>query len=76
MPTRIVLTDHLSTEELEQRYRQASSGIESRQFHVLWLLAQGHPTEKVSQITGYGQNWIYQIIRKYNQQGVESVGDG
>jgi transposase len=76
MPKRIVLAEHLSKEELERKYRQARSGIESRQFQVLWLLAQGHLTENVSQITGYGRNWIYQLVRKYNQQGVESVGDG
>jgi transposase len=75
MPKRIVLAEHLSEEELGQKYRQASSGIESRQFQVLWLLAQGQPTEKVSQITGYSRNWIYQLVRTYNQQGVESVGD-
>jgi hypothetical protein len=59
MPKRIVLAEHLSTEELERKYRQAGSGIESRQFHVLWLLAQGQPTEKVSQITGYVISTIY-----------------
>ena len=34
MGTRISLANHLSVEELEQSYRQAKVGIESRQFHV------------------------------------------
>jgi transposase len=76
MPKRITLGFDVSAAELEQRYRQSKNGIESRQFHVLWLLAQGQPTEKVSEITGYSRNWIYQLVRKYHQEGIESMGDG
>lgn len=75
MPKRIVLAEHLSVGELEQNYRQARNGLESRQFHVLWLLAQGKVTEKVSEITGYSRNWIYCLVRRYNEWGIEGVGD-
>lgn len=75
MRTRITLANHLSVEELEQCYRQAKVGIESRQFHVLWLLAQGKKTEEVSSITGYSRNWIYCVVRRYNSSGIAGVGD-
>jgi transposase len=76
MPKRITLIEHLSPEELEHHYRQAKVAIESRQFQALWLLSQGKPTEIVSEITGYSRNWLYCLVRRYNQMGVKAVGDG
>jgi hypothetical protein len=38
MPKRISVAKHLSIEELEQRYRQAQDGRESRQYQIIWLL--------------------------------------
>ena len=32
--------------ELEQLYRQAKKGVESRQYQIIWLLAQGKKTEE------------------------------
>lgn len=75
MPKRICLEPHLSLEALEQRYRHAKNGIESRQFHIMWLLAQGKPTEAVAEISGYSRNWIYQLVRDYNEQGASALGD-
>lgn len=55
MPKRISVATHLSIEELEQRYRQAKDGIESRQYQIIWLVAQGKKTA----ICG-GNNWLQQ----------------
>jgi hypothetical protein len=55
MPKRISVATHLSIEELEQRYRQAKDGIESRQYQIIWLVAQGKKTEEVKEITGYSR---------------------
>lgn len=41
MSKRISVATHLSSEELEKLYRQAKDGIESRQYQIIWLLAQG-----------------------------------
>jgi hypothetical protein len=38
---RISLAPHLSSDELEQRYRQAQKGIESLQFHIIRRHNQG-----------------------------------
>jgi hypothetical protein len=35
MPRRISLAPPLNSHELEQRYRQAKKGIESRQLHII-----------------------------------------
>ncbi|RCJ14863.1 hypothetical protein A6S26_09380 [Nostoc sp. ATCC 43529] len=75
MPKRISVAAHLSPEELEERYRQAKDGIESRQYQIIWLLAQGRKTEQVEEITGYSRTWIYALVKRYNELGTEGLGD-
>lgn len=74
MPKRISVVAHLSLEELEKRYRQAKDGIESRQYQIIWLLAQGKKTEKVEEISGYSRTWMYALVKRYNSLGVEGLG--
>lgn len=75
MPKRLCITSHLSIQELEQRYRQAKSSIERSHYQILWLLAQGRPSQEVAAVTGYHRNWIYELVRSYNQLGPEALGD-
>jgi transposase len=72
---RISLVPHLGSNELEQRYRKAKNGIESRQFQIIWLLSEGKTSEEVANFTGYSRNWIYRLVRHYNEQGAEALGD-
>ena len=75
MPKRISVAKYLGIEELEKRHRQAKDGIESRQYQIIWLLAQGKKTEEVEEITGYSRIWIYALVKRYNKLGVEGLGD-
>ncbi len=72
MPKRIQIESHLSTEELKKRYRNSSEPRERSHYQIIWLLAEGKPTEQVSEITGYSRSWIYEIVWGYNRLGVES----
>lgn len=75
MPKRISIAAHSKISELEQLYRQARDGIQSRQYQIIWLLAQGNRTEEVEEITGYSRTWIYALVKRYNELGVEGLGD-
>lgn len=75
MPKRISVAQHLTIEQLEQHYRQAKDGVESRQYQIIWLLAQGKKTEQVEEITGYSRTWIYALVKRYNELGVAGLGD-
>lgn len=75
MPKRITVAEHSNIAQLEQLYKQATSGVESRQLQIIWLLAQGKKTEEVEEITGYSRTWIYALVKRYNEQGVEGLGD-
>jgi len=72
---RLKLADHLTVDELEQRYRQASDRVARSQWQMLWLLSQGRSAAEVAQITGYSRLWLYTIVRRYNADGPDQVGD-
>ncbi|MEH2057084.1 MAG: hypothetical protein V7K97_13160 [Nostoc sp.] len=44
MPKRITIATHLNISELEQVYRQAKDGVESRQCQIIWTSANGDET--------------------------------
>lgn len=75
MPKRIRITPHLTVEELEQHYRQATHSVERSHYQIIWLLAQGRRTEEVAAVTGYSRDWIYELVRSYNRLGTEALGD-
>ena len=73
MPRRIKLSTKLSVDELERRYRSAGEGTARSHWHLLWLLAQGHPAYRVAQMTGYSAYWIGQVARRYNDEGADGL---
>jgi transposase len=69
------LVAHLSTAELGQRYRAARQPIERSHLQIVWLLSQGRSEREVAAVTGYGQRWIAEIVRRYNAGGASGLGD-
>jgi len=53
MARRIHLASHLTTEELEQRYRRAKDPRGRGRWQVLWLLARGYTATALAEVTGY-----------------------
>jgi len=76
MPKRITLEPHLSPDELQSRYRQASDPVERSHYQIIWLLASGKSPREVAAVTGYSRQWIYELVWGYNRLGIESLGDG
>ena len=76
MPKRLELLPHVSTEELEHRYRKAKDPVERSHHQIAWLLSEGRSTREVCEVTGYSPGWVRRIARRYNEQeGVEGLGD-
>jgi len=75
MPKRLELSPHASTQELEHRYRKAKDPVERSHFQIVWLLGEGRTTEEVCEVTGYSPGWVRKIARRYNERGVEGLGD-
>ncbi len=75
MPKRLHLEKHLSTQELEDRYRKARDPVERSHYQIVWLLSQGKLTREVADATGYSPEWIREVSRRYNRGGAEGLGD-
>ena len=69
------MSPHASTEELERRYRKAKDPVERSHHQIVWLLSQSRTTEEVCEVTGYSPGWVRRIARRYNERGVEGLGD-
>jgi transposase len=71
--TAIVL--HLSTAELERRYKTAADPVAKSHFHAMWLLSENHEIKDVARLLSFSPRWVRQIVKRYNDQGPESLGD-
>ncbi len=69
------IVNHMSTEELWVCYRQTTQATERSHYQIIWLLATGKTVTEVAQLTGYTRIWIYQLVKRYNQQGKSALGD-
>jgi transposase len=75
MPKRLELSPHVSTEVLEHRYKKAKDPVERSHLQIVWLLSEGRTTEEVCQVTGYSPGWVRKIARRYNERGLQGLGD-
>jgi transposase len=69
------IVEHLSIEELELGYRRSADACSARHYHAIWLLAQGHTVEEVSELTSFVPRWIEELQARYNAFGPKSLGD-
>jgi hypothetical protein len=75
MPKRIQLAEHLSSAELERRYRTCKESVERSHYHILWLLSSTNSVQEVARVTGYSQEWVRVIVKRYNHAGPDALGD-
>lgn len=69
MPKHVTLLPHLTTTDLEQRYRRAHEPHERSWWQILWLLSHGQTARQVAASTGYSAYWIGQLAKRYNIEG-------
>ena len=69
------VADHLSIEDLEERYRACSDACTARHYQTIWLLAQGHTVPEVAATTAFVPRWIEELLARYNALGATALGD-
>ena len=69
------IEDHLSSAELEARYKAAADPVAKSHFHALWLLSSGYGIAQVAELLSFSTRWIRLLINRYNECGPESLGD-
>src|ERR1700737_4944334 len=67
--------DHLSVEEVEERFLGCQDATASRHFQVIWVLARGPTVSQVSATTAFGERWIEQMLARYNAEMPNALGD-
>src|SRR5215213_11853570 len=72
--TRVVaLCEHRRAGAPLQEGQRSRGTLSYRQ--IVWLLSEGRTTGEVCRVTGYSPGWVRQIARRYNERGVEGLGD-
>ena len=73
MPRYAKAADHLSEDELKDRYRNAKDPIESRRYHLVLLVKQGWALKKAAQAVALNYDYAQDILKGYNSEGPEAL---
>lgn len=76
MPKKLSLQSHLSTAELKAAYRSNADPVESRRLHLIWLLSRDYSLVEGAKAVGLNYDYAYEIVKRYNQQGIEGLKNG
>jgi transposase len=66
---------HLSSSELEARYKGAVDPVAKSHFHALWLMSLGYEVDEVAELLAFSPRWVRALIKRYNESGAEALGD-
>src|SRR5215471_9357139 len=69
------IKEHLSSVALEARYEAAGDPVAKSHFHALWLLSRGYGVDEVADILSFSSRWVRALIKRYNEDGAEALGD-
>src|SRR5258706_1602814 len=58
---------HLSSAELEARYKTAVDPIGKSHFHALWLLSCRYEVDEVAELLSFSQRWVRALLKRYNE---------
>lgn len=75
MAARLTLTPHLTTAELERRYRACRHATERSRWQMLWLVSHGQSCPTVAGLTGYSPDWVRAMVHRYNDDGPDGIVD-
>ena len=69
------IASHLNRAELEARYETAADPVAKSHFHAIWLLSLHYEIEDVAEILSFSPRWVRQLVKRYNVDGPDSLGD-
>lgn len=73
MPRKLNVIPHLSSTELKERYQSSHDPVESRRWHLLWLVSDHHTLTAAAEAIGFNYDYARRIVRTYNVEGIASV---
>jgi len=75
MPRRLTADPHLAPEEVGRRYRAAADPVARSHWQIVWRVAMGRPCAEAAAATGYGVDWVREVVRRWNAGGPAALGD-
>jgi transposase len=75
MPRTAHLAPHLTSQQLETRYRTATNTRDARHWQLLWQVSLQNTIQDAAQIIVMHYDQARNLIRKYNQHGPDSIPD-
>ncbi len=75
MPKILVLENHLTAQELYQKYRRSRHPQEKLRWQALALIAKGAIANQTAQKLGRSSGWISETVRRYNEGGAGALNN-
>ncbi len=75
MPRRLVLADHLSTDELARGYRACRDPVERSHWQMVWLVSRGHTCPAAARLLGFRADSVRAVVHRYNDDGPPGLAD-
>lgn len=76
MPRKAHLEQHLTNSELKQLYQSASDKVESRRWHLLWLVSEQWTIKQAAEVVGINYDYAKDLVQKYNRYGITAMQNG
>ena len=73
MPRKLHLEPHFSADELKTRYRASRDPVESRRWHLLWLVCEHTTLSDAATVVGLNYDYAREIVRDYNRHGADGL---
>jgi transposase len=75
MPRTAHLEPHLTSEQLEAKFKTTNDAREAHRWEFLWLVSLKHHLDFAASVAGCSYSNARNILKKYNQHGPTSVSD-
>jgi transposase len=66
---------HLTEEEIDEKYKQSKTVLESKRWRVILLCSQGLSSLQIAPLVDYTHLWVREIIHRYNKNGPDGITD-
>lgn len=71
----MTVANHLTLNELWRRVKKAQDPIEKDRFLAIYHAQRGLTAKEIAKITLNTPRWVQETVRRYNQEGPESLRD-
>jgi len=73
MPKNLHLEPHYSADELKAHYLSSHDRVESRRWHLLWLVSSQTTLTTAAKVVGLNYDYAREIVGEYNRNGAHGL---